>query len=498
MNWKEVFDKNVGNYFKIVNNYLLQSCDASYLKIEDAIQKVKLDVDGKLQTNQYKPDGRFPIIDQGKKFITGYTNDKKFVVTRLAPIVIFGDHTRNIKFIDFDFAIGADGVKLLKPLDEIDCKFFFYQMFSFSFEEKGYSRYYKQLSEKELVIPFFSNRKKSKNIQEKIVEFLESLRSGEPHNVFFDSSVENKIINIHKAFSKIESLKELNLEQHSYLQLLRQTILQEAVQGKLTKQDKNDEPATELLKRIKAEKQKLIKEGFSSPSGEVSAGRRGKKEKELPPITEDEIPFELPKGWVWCRFRDIAIIRSNLVDPTSYKDAIQVAPDIIEKGTGRLLETRTVKEAEVKSWNHYFFPNQIIYSKIRPNLSKAIIVNFEGLCSADMYPIESLIDIRYLHSFILSKPFLNQVVKTDNRIKMPKINQEELNEVLISLPPLPEQQRIVTKVQQLQQQLSALEKQVQQSRQYANQLLQAVLKEAFAVNKKEYATNEQLTMAAEN
>jgi len=81
-------------------------------------------------------------------------------------------------------------------------------------------------------------------------------------------------------------------QQHSYLQLLRQTILQEAVQGKLTKQDPTDEPATQLLKRIKAEKEKLIKAG------------KLKKEKELPSITENEVPFELPEGWVWCRLEN--------------------------------------------------------------------------------------------------------------------------------------------------------------------------------------------------
>ena len=86
--------------------------------------------------------------------------------------------------------------------------------------------------------------------------------------------------------------KELD-QQQTYLQLLRQTILQEAVQGKLTKQDPTDEPATELLKRIKAEKEKLIKAG------------KLKKEKELPPITEDEIPFELPEGWGWCRLEEV-------------------------------------------------------------------------------------------------------------------------------------------------------------------------------------------------
>lgn len=334
------------------------------------------------------------------------------------------------------------------------------------------------------------------NLKEALVKATKTGTSKEAINLtnfhnyqlqYFDIEQQHKWVEklIHVDSTKDQLLKELE-QQQTFLQLLRQTILQEAVQGKLTKQDPTDEPATELLKCIRAEKEKLIKAG------------KLKKEKELPPITEDEIPFELPAGWIWCRFKDIAIIRSNLVDPTSYKDAIQVAPDAIEKGTGRLLEIRTVGEAEVKSWNHYFYPNQIIYSKIRPNLSKAIIVDFEGLCSADMYPIEPLIDIQYLHYFILSQTFLKQVVKTDNRIKMPKINQEELNEVLISLPPMAEQQRIVTKVQQLQRQLSQLETKVQQSRQYAQQLLQTVLQEAFRSKDKVYAINDDLSYAAEN
>src|SRR5690606_10940311 len=81
---------------------------------------------------------------------------------------------------------------------------------------------------------------------------------------------------------------------------LKQAVLQEAIQGKLTeewrKQNPDVEPTSELLKRIKAEKAQLIKD------------KKIRKEKPLPPITEDEIPFELPDGWVWCRFVDIAEI----------------------------------------------------------------------------------------------------------------------------------------------------------------------------------------------
>ena len=76
---------------------------------------------------------------------------------------------------------------------------------------------------------------------------------------------------------------------------LRKAILQAAVQGKLVSQDKNDEPASELLKRIQAEKATLIKDG------------KLKKEKPLSPITEDEIPYDLPDGWVWCRLGEVTL-----------------------------------------------------------------------------------------------------------------------------------------------------------------------------------------------
>lgn len=111
-------------------------------------------------------------------------------------------------------------------------------------------------------------------------------------------------------------------------------------------------------------------------------------------INEEEISLQIPQNWELCRFGEIALIKSNLVNPEQYLESIHLAPDNIEKGTGKLFKCRTVKEDEVKSVNHHFYSNQIIYSKIRPNLSKVVLVDFEGLCSADMYPIEALINIQ--------------------------------------------------------------------------------------------------------
>ncbi|WP_022654359.1 restriction endonuclease subunit S [Aquaspirillum serpens] len=219
---------------------------------------------------------------------------------------------------------------------------------------------------------------------------------------------------------------------------LKQTILQLAVMGKLVPQDPNDEPASELLKRIAAEKAKLVKEG------------KIKKDKPLSPVSEQELLFDLPSVWSWARFGTVVSFQSELVAPQDFQDLDQIAPDSIEKGTGKLLFRRTVAEAGITGPNNRFYAGQILYSKIRPSLSKAVIAEFDGLCSADMYPLRVVgLSKQYLLKIILSEPFLAQVRREENRIKMPKLNIPSLSNFLIAVPPLEEQHRIVAKVDEL-------------------------------------------------
>jgi type I restriction enzyme, S subunit len=226
------------------------------------------------------------------------------------------------------------------------------------------------------------------------------------------------------------------------LERLNNAILQLAIRGKLVGQDANDEPANKLLEKIREAK-----------------GR----ESEVSGIKESEKPYELPDGWEWTRFENIADIATNSVQPDDFQNLPHVAPNNIEKGTGRLLGYKTVEEDDVRSINHHFFPGQLLYSKIRPNLSKAVIVDFEGLCSADMYPLDVSINPQYLLRYILSDVFLEMVTKNDTRVAMPKVNQNELNKILVAVPPLAEQQRIVARVEELFARTSALAKELANS-----------------------------------
>ena len=152
---------------------------------------------------------------------------------------------------------------------------------------------------------------------------------------------------------------------------------------------------------------------------------------------------EIPNHWEVMKFGRCATIKSNLVAPDNYADYPQISPDSIEKNSGRIIDCKTVKDAGVISWNHLFFKGQIIYSKIRPMLNKVVIAPFDGLCSADMYPIETNNNTQFLVYMMLSDYFTSQVgLVTENRVKMPKINQNELGAIMVTIPPQSEQETI--------------------------------------------------------
>ena len=235
-----------------------------------------------------------------------------------------------------------------------------------------------------------------------------------------------------QAWTKLEDFN------HRFPEDMKKSILQQAIQGKLVEQRPEEGTAQELYAQIQAEKQRLIKEG------------KLKKEKPLPEITEDEKPFEIPEGWMWVRLLSVVDIATNLVQPSDYLDYPHIAPDNIEKGTGKLLTFRTVEQDKVSSVNHLFFTGQVLYSKIRPLLRKVVLAPFDGLCSADMYPLNTNINKKYLLYYLLSNGFNFQIAEAmSSRVKMPKINQTELMKVLLPLPPLAEQERIVEKLEEL-------------------------------------------------
>ena len=136
----------------------------SYKPFEDCLEKIKKPKE--LKVTEFKPFGSIPIISQEINFISGYTNDENFRFCAPRDLVIFGDHTRVLKYIDFDFAVGADGVKILVPKSFLSVKYFYYFLKWCNVDNLGYSRHYKLLKEIKVYVP-------PMEVQEEIVKELD-------------------------------------------------------------------------------------------------------------------------------------------------------------------------------------------------------------------------------------------------------------------------------------------------------------------------------------
>jgi len=275
---------------------------------------------------------------------------------------------------------------------------------------------------------------------------------------------------------KISELNSINLSNKNFITNLRQSILQEAVQGKLVPQDQKDEPASELLKKIKAEKEKLIKEG------------KIKKQKPLPPISEEEKPYELPKGWEWCRLGGICF---QITDGTHY------TPRYTPSGIP-FLSVKDVAHGKIDFSNCKYISNEEhkeLIKRCKPEYEDLLLtkVGTTGIAiivdtKQEFSIFVSVALIKYPQKFIYP-PFLEHLinsplVKNQSEEETEGVGNKNLvirkiEKFLIPLPPLSEQKRIVEKVDKLMAYCDELEKQVKENQENSEKLIGAVLKESF-------------------
>ena len=240
-------------------------------------------------------------------------------------------------------------------------------------------------------------------------------------------------------------------------QQLKNSILQMAVQGKLVPQDPNDEPASVLLKRIRVEKEQLIKEGKIKKEKNPSLIFRGadnlpyeKIGRNEPVCIADEVPFDIPQSWEWVRFGMISTysytkkkINAQNADPKMWGLDLED----IEKG-GRLLDQKTVGERKAVGDKTIFDSGDILYSKLRPYLLKILVAPDCGICTPEIVPFKVFGNIvpDYIVAF-LKCPYVNTVINSVTYgVKMPRVGTKTMTELLVPLPPLSEQKRIIKKL----------------------------------------------------
>lgn len=231
---------------------------------------------------------------------------------------------------------------------------------------------------------------------------------------------------------------------------LRELILTLAMQGKLVPQDPNDAPASELLKEIEAEKQRLVKEG------------KIKKPKPLPPVTEAEQPYFLPNGWEWVKLRNIC---HDWGQKTPSTDFTYIDVGAINNKTGAIEAVQTLAAHEAPSRARKIVkPNTVIYSTVRPYLLNIAIIERDytpepiaSTAFAILHPFGK-ISSGYIYRYLRSPHFVKYVESTQKGVAYPAINDGDFFNGCIPLPPQKEQHRIVAKIDELMARCDALEK----------------------------------------
>jgi type I restriction enzyme S subunit len=251
------------------------------------------------------------------------------------------------------------------------------------------------------------------------------------------------------------------------IELLKDAILQLAVMGRLVKQDPTDEPASELLKRIVKEKEKLVKQGVS------------KKENNLPIVPNEEKHFAIPVNWVWTRLGEVTNYGyCEKVEPGSINDKTWVLElEDIEKESSKLLQKVRVSDKKFQSLKNRFYKGDVIYGKLRPYLDKVIIADEDGICTTEMIPIRGFLDIdsEYLRFVLKSSYFINYANTSTHGMNLPRLGTDKARMALFPLTSLSEQKKIVKKVNEFFTICDLLKERISKSEEIKNTLSNTII-----------------------
>ena len=224
---------------------------------------------------------------------------------------------------------------------------------------------------------------------------------------------------------------------------LRQKILDLAIHGKLVPQDPNDEPASVLLERIKAEKERLIKEG------KIKRSKKTNNASDTPHY--ENVPFEVPDNWAWTTLGSISNYGTSINVQVGDIDSNEWILELedIEKDTAKIIQHLSKKERFLNGTRHKFQKGDILYSKLRTYLNKVLVASNGGFCSTEIMPFGTygILSNEYICHVLRSNHFLDYTLRCGYGVKMPRLSTNDACKGMIPLPPLAEQQRIVTEIE---------------------------------------------------
>jgi len=336
----------------------------------------------------------------------------------------------------------------------------------------------KQIENMEFSLP-------DKETQKNVIIFLNDLKNNSmSKSQYFDKECEENIINLQNSGSYVKRLNEEIQTQETLLNKLRQSILQEAIEGKLTADWRaahpDVEPASVLLEKIRTEKERLVKE------------KKIRKQKPLPPIEEGEVPFEIPENWEWCRLGAICyVIAGNNFKSEDFnkKNGVRTIK-ISNAGVNELVETDDfLPYGFDNKYSEYLVKeNDLIIALTRPYIAKGLKVSkcnlkyHNSLLNQRVASIKNIYNINneYLYLYMKSDFVLHGYKNKFEKANLqPNLKMSDITELNFPLPPLQEQKEIVKKIENLFSLCDAIEAQIDQSKTNSESLMQAVLREAF-------------------
>ena len=225
---------------------------------------------------------------------------------------------------------------------------------------------------------------------------------------------------------------------------LRQKILDLAIHGKLVPQDPNDEPASVLLEHIRSEKERLIKEG------KIKRSRKTTKTSDAA-CDKQEVPFEVPSGWVWTTLGEISNYGSSQNEQVKdiQDDSWILELEDIKRETADIIQYLSKKDRRINGVRHKFSEGDILYSKLRTYLNKVLVAPKGGFCTTEIMPLNTYggISNKYVCNVLRSPYFLGYTQNCVYGVKMPRLSTTDACKGPIPLPPLAEQQRIVEEIE---------------------------------------------------
>ena len=446
-------------------------CDVEY---GEAVVKISTN---RIKTKQkdYLPAGEIAIVDQGRELIGGYTNDPSKSIPCQLPVVVFGDHTKAIKHINFPFAPGADGTKVLQPKQFVNSKLLYYftEVLVGLMKDKGYARHYQHIEKSNFPLPPLPE-------QRSIVGKLEQL------------------------FSELDSgIGELQRAQ-AKLKVYRQAVLKKAFEGELTKewraQQKDLPTAEELLAQIKEERSRHYEQQLSEWKAAVKVWEQGKggkkpsrtfKPKELPSPTTAEVELYglLPSSWEWTRFCNITYKIGDIDHkmPRPFENGIPYLStgNIGKDGTLDFESAKRISPDDFKRLALKIKPEKgdIIFPRYG-TIGRNILVNVDrdflvSYSCAILKTIPQFMSELYCYYFSLSPVTKMEIRRYTVETVQANIGIASIESFMFPFCPIEEQHQIVEAIESRLSVCDKLEETIATNLQKAEALRQSILKKAF-------------------